>query len=173
MTKHEFLEELRTVLTGELPSAEVENNIKFYEEYIRTKSVDMGEKYVLEQLGDSRLIAKTIIETYQISHGPMYHSSKGGTYQDNSSNEKSYYDDDTRNQNYGDDNTSNPGRNYGFQIHTSLTWYQKIFLILIAVFVLTLIVLIGGILVQLFFSIGFPLLIIYLGYRLIKNSTRR
>jgi uncharacterized membrane protein len=174
MTKNEFLEGLQDVLAGELPSAEVENNIKFYKDYINTKSVDLDEEYVLEQLGDPRLIAKTIIETYQISHGPMYNSNKGsGGYQDDYSAEKNYYDDNTRNQNYGDPSNSKYSRNHGFQIHSTLTWYQKLFLIIISVVVIVLIVLIGGIIIQLFFSIGFPLLIIYIGYRLIRNSTRR
>jgi uncharacterized membrane protein len=173
MTKYEFLEGLRSVLTGELPPAEVENNIKFYEDYINTKSLDMDDRYVLEQLGDPRLIAKTIIETYQISHGPMFNSNKSsGAYQDDYSSEQSNYDN-TRNQNYGDDSNSKYGRNHGFQIHSFLNWYQKLFLIIIAVVVIAFIVLIGGILVQLFLTIGFPLLIIYIGYRLIRNSTRR
>ena len=68
MTKNEFLELLRTALLGEIPDTEIESNMKYYEEYIRSEGYKTSEEEVINQLGDPRLIAKTIVDTYQISH---------------------------------------------------------------------------------------------------------
>lgn len=166
MTKTEFIDGLRTALTGELPDAEVENNIKFYDDYIRIKSVDNNEEDVVEQIGDPRLIAKTIIDTYQITHGPLYNGSKHErAYQDAHTTDGNSDEDDRSNNNESNDY----GRGFKFEIHSSLTWYQKLLIVIIAIILITIFLILGGFLLQLFFTIGIPLLVIYLGYRLIMK----
>lgn len=66
MDRYEFVSTLKAVLTGEVPGAIVEDNVRYYEGYI-SQEVASGksEREVLESLGDPRLIAKTIIDTYQ------------------------------------------------------------------------------------------------------------
>lgn len=169
MTKREFLEGLRGALMGEIPDAEVINNIRFYEEYINSKA--SNENDAIEELGDPRLIAKTIIETYQMSHGPLYN---------NKSHEQSYHDAHTSDGNtykeshtYHEEDTNNYGKNASFQVHSSLTWYEKLIIILITLVIIVIIVFIGGILLQLFFIIGLPLLIVYFIYNIIKNNSGR
>jgi uncharacterized membrane protein len=68
MNKEEFLEKLRLSLLGEVNSATINENLKYYEEYIMSE-IRKGktEEDVLTMLGDPRLIAKTIIETNQNS----------------------------------------------------------------------------------------------------------
>ena len=64
MTKREFLESLRLALGGRVTSAQLTENLEYYEDYINTetrKGRDEGE--VLSELGDPRLIARTIVET--------------------------------------------------------------------------------------------------------------
>ena len=63
MNKSEFIEKLQRVLAGGLDSAQVAENVRYYQEYIDSE-VRRGrsEREVLDQLGDPRLLAKSIIE---------------------------------------------------------------------------------------------------------------
>lgn len=69
MDKKEFFAVLRESLEGYIPKEEVEKNIQFYEDYFRES--DLSEKELLEELGDPRLIARTVIDAYKASKGPM------------------------------------------------------------------------------------------------------
>lgn len=64
MTKREFLEKLRQALNGRMSSGTVADNLQYYEDYINTE-IRKGrtEEEVLFELGDPRLIARTIVET--------------------------------------------------------------------------------------------------------------
>lgn len=64
MTKHQFLDTLRTSLNGKVAQEFLAENMGYYEEYINTE-IRMGksEEEVLNALGDPRLIARTIVET--------------------------------------------------------------------------------------------------------------
>lgn len=63
MTKQEFLDSLRAALSGRVSTRAVAENISFYEDYINTQ-VRMGksEAQVIEELGDPRLLARSIAE---------------------------------------------------------------------------------------------------------------
>lgn len=63
MAKQEFLDSLRAALSGRVSTRAVAENISFYEDYINTQ-VRMGksEAQVIEELGDPRLLARSIIE---------------------------------------------------------------------------------------------------------------
>ena len=64
MTKFEFSEKLRKALSGRVSHVVVNENVAYYERYIDTEiKKGRSEKEVLEELGDPRLIAKTIIDT--------------------------------------------------------------------------------------------------------------
>jgi uncharacterized membrane protein len=64
--KQEFLDKLRTALSGEVSSKLVTDNVRYYDDYIVTQ-IRMGksEEEVLGELGDPRLIAHTIIDMNQ------------------------------------------------------------------------------------------------------------
>lgn len=63
MTKQEFLDSLRAALSGRVGARAVTENISYYEDYINTQ-VRMGksEAQVIEELGDPRLLARSIAE---------------------------------------------------------------------------------------------------------------
>ena len=63
MTKQEFLESLRTALTGRVSPSAVEENIRYYADYINTQ-IRMGksEEQVISELGDPRLLARSIAD---------------------------------------------------------------------------------------------------------------
>lgn len=64
MTKDEFLRELEDALRGSISPSAVNENIRYYDEYIDTEvRKGRSENEVMEELGDPRLIAKTIIDT--------------------------------------------------------------------------------------------------------------
>lgn len=69
MDRVEFLAILRESLEGYIPNADVEENITFYRNYFQ--EAGMPEREVIEELGDPRLIARTIIQAYKASKGPM------------------------------------------------------------------------------------------------------
>lgn len=66
MTKNEFLDTLARVLNRELSESEVRSNIRYYEGYIDQQTAGgRSEAEVLRELGDPRLIARTILQVDQ------------------------------------------------------------------------------------------------------------
>lgn len=64
MNKTEFLEQLREALTTDLSSRAVEENIRYYSQYISDEErKGRTEQEILNELGDPWLIAKTLIDT--------------------------------------------------------------------------------------------------------------
>ena len=65
MNKQEFLDKLRLALNGRVSVGIVTDNIRYYEDYINTEiRKGRSEEEVLSQLGDPRLIARTIVQTH-------------------------------------------------------------------------------------------------------------
>ncbi len=63
MTKDEFMNDLRRALAVDLSSAEIEVHVKYYMDYIAMEqSKGKTENEILENLGNPRLIAKSILE---------------------------------------------------------------------------------------------------------------
>ena len=94
MTRYEFTERLRTALQGEIPASVVEENIRFYDRYISDEIAEgKSEEEVLSELGDARLIAKTILETWQSDDTDLggdhttrvYEGSREETYEEDGS----------------------------------------------------------------------------------------
>lgn len=62
MSKQDFIDRLRAALNGKVSPGQVIENVNYYEEYINTQ-IRMGrtDEEVLADLGDPRLIAKSIV----------------------------------------------------------------------------------------------------------------
>lgn len=185
MTVTEFIEILRNSLVGEIPDYEIEDNLRFYENYIRNESINKKEEDVLEQLGNPRLIAKTIIDTYQISHGPIYDKMRNNrAYQDNDTfNDGSYAKEkDTYYENVDDDknkyneNYDNSKKHYDKGdsriYNVTLNWIQKLVFIIILTLVIILFFFIGAIVIRLLFSLIIPIFIIYLAIKIFRNVNK-
>ena len=89
MTKQVFIHILQENLEGQIPENEVSANLRFYQNYIETPNESRTEEELLGDLGDPRLIAKTIVETYHINHKSagnsndnsyMYKQTRGSEY---------------------------------------------------------------------------------------------
>ena len=64
MSKNEFLTILRGQLTGKIPTSEVESQVGYYEAYINGQiGLGKSEESAVEELGDPRLIAKTVVDS--------------------------------------------------------------------------------------------------------------
>lgn len=61
MTKREFLDNLRMALSGRVSASSAEEHIRYYEDYINTQvRMGRGEQDVIAELGDPRLLARSI-----------------------------------------------------------------------------------------------------------------
>lgn len=77
MNRQEFLETLGRALKRDLSDAEVMDNIQYYDNYIEEEiKCGKSEAQVLEQLGDPRLIAKTILQVEEQKEEPVYDSTE-------------------------------------------------------------------------------------------------
>lgn len=125
MNKKEFLAVLQECLEGELPSEEIKSNIAYYKDYI--ESNEESEKTVLEQLGDPRLIARTIINSYQANKGPM-----AGYYKEQARNE---YSQTKRREEH-----SQGEEQFSFMFNgRNLKWYEKLAAVFMVIVVLAVI----------------------------------
>lgn len=62
MDKREFIDRLRSSLAGNLSANLVEENVKYYEDYINSQiRLGFAEPDVIETLGEPRFLAKSII----------------------------------------------------------------------------------------------------------------
>lgn len=68
VNRAEFLSILRESLEGNMPKEDVEANLRYYREYFAQS--ECSDKEVCEELGDPRLIAKSLIDAYMASKGP-------------------------------------------------------------------------------------------------------
>lgn len=79
MNKYEFTENLRKTLTGKIDGMELEDNIRYYEDYIDGE-IKKGkpEEQVLQELGDPRLIAKNIASVKGNGSAGSYYEEETG-----------------------------------------------------------------------------------------------
>lgn len=80
MNKQEFLHELEKSLRGKVDEDELKRQTEYYSSYIKSET-DSGktEEEVLIKLGDPRLIARTIVQTYNMKEDPIRNSYKGSS----------------------------------------------------------------------------------------------
>ena len=64
MNRTEFLDTLRSQLSGQMHEGKVAAHVRYYEDYIQSQvRGGRSEEEVLAELGDPRLIAKTLLDT--------------------------------------------------------------------------------------------------------------
>lgn len=162
MSKEDFLKQLREALQGEIPDYEVEKHIAYYRGYLSDISDGKSEKEKLDELGDPRLIARTLIDTESENF-------KDRAYDrtvDINTDGYSQYEESQR--------TKRDFFSHSFSDNTyTFKWYQKLLLAVIGI--LAVIVIIGLIIVgvNIFISIIVPVLIVVFIVRLIINAIYR
>lgn len=125
MKRQEFLQELQRALQGEVGQAAINEHIKYYENYIIEESrKGKSEEEVIQQLGNPRLIAKTLIDT---------------TEQFGNASGEAYYSEYSSRMNMGDrkgfhaDYEEGKGWDIRFGKFKLNSWYGKLLMILIAI----------------------------------------
>ena len=158
MNKTEFLEELRASLEGDVPGAVIAENIGYYDNYISGEIASgRNPEEIFEELGDPRLIARTIIASNEAAEGDG--PREGATYTGG----------------YGPEGRENPGKdnvedsNPNFHYVDLNKWYWKAVFIGAGLLVLyLLLMLVGGIFVLLF-RFGGPILLALLLWTFIRR----
>ncbi len=80
MTKKQFLLELRDFLNGRVEEREITRQVHYYEDYINSQVAGgKEESLVIEELGDPRLLAKTIIASSPVTNESRRDNSYGNT----------------------------------------------------------------------------------------------
>ncbi len=157
MEKQEFLMVLRECLSGEVPEQEVNNSIRYYEEYLSNGSGKSLEEK-LEELGEPRLIAKTIIDTYMLSHEDEAYKGYSHSYEER----------------YTEQEYSERTRDAGVRYYSwsTMAWYQKLLVLVIGCVVLSVLVSMIVLGVNIFFKLALPVLMILFAIRMIKQIFR-
>jgi hypothetical protein len=157
MRKNEFLDILRQSLSGEISPDAIDSNKRYYDQYIGTGSKEEEEK-LIDELGDPRLIARTIIEADKIAK-------EKGKYTGNRNYQYEYYNGQ-ENENQDDQRKSGFGRGFLFN---KIKWYHKLALILICILFLVVILIVGQILIRFLFVFGLPILLILLVVAMLRR----
>lgn len=156
MNKREFLDILRQALDGEVSPDIIEQNIKYYDNYISTNSIK-DEEAVLNELGHPRLIAKTIIESEKIAREKG--KSTGYKGYNEEYNERRY----TREEEHEEQEDK---RNFGTRrrsiFFTGVRWYHKVMLWVILIFFLLLLLFIGRVIIRLLYVFIVPIILVVL-----------
>lgn len=82
MEREEFLRGLTEALSGEVPAQVIQDNLRYYRDYIDSEvGKGRSESQVMEELGSPRLIARTIIDaTPGSGEGAFEEYKPGGTW---------------------------------------------------------------------------------------------
>ena len=156
MNKREFLEVLRQALDGEVSPDIIEQNIRYYDDYISSNS-NKDEETVLKELGHPRLIAKTIIETERIAREKGKSTSYRG-YTDYSEGYHGRKEEQSqkqeRYQKYGSRRRS--------IFTTGFHWYHKVMLWAILIILLLFLFFIGRVMLRLLYVFAVPIILVFL-----------
>lgn len=154
MRKSEFLQELKEALQGEVSGRVLQENLRYYDNYISQEMAGgRGEEDVTEEIGSPRLIARTIIDSSgaagDIPEQGGYYENQGGGYGQQENRKGS-----------------------GFRYFNLNKWYWKLLLlVVVGLFMFTVITVIGGIFALLMRFAG-PIILIWLIYIFIRSLRR-
>ena len=138
MSKKEFLDILYNQLSGQIPEGSVAAHVQYYRNYIEDEQQKgRTETDILNDLGDPRLIARTLLDTEVGAGNPQNGSTYSATYNEADSDYNKYDSSDS---------ARGHVKKHSFKLDLS-TWYGKGAVILIAAVVLLLLVTILGILI--------------------------
>ena len=161
MDRNEFVSTLRGVLSGEVPAAVVEDNVRYYDNYISQEIAGgKSEREVLDALGDPRLIAKTIIDTQGSQEG--YSDYYGSAYDS--------ADEAEREKGFHAEMNDQGGVDIKYKSFNFNTWYGKLLIIVVAILVLALIFTIVGGILSWILPVLLPVLVILLVLRILFGN---
>ena len=146
MKKAEFLSLLQESLEGNITRADMEENIKYYSRYFDESR--KSEEEVCEELGDPRLIARTVIDACIASKGPMAEHYRSQVRSEIQGMQRGY-----------------SGSGYGDSMeeeYVQMTMKDKLLRILIVLAIIVCLIIIAKAAIAVFFKIVLPLIIIFM-----------
>ena len=158
MTKETFLSQLGSALSGNMDSGKVNENLRYYSEYI-SGEVQGGktEEEVLQMLGDPWILARTLIDADNGTDRETVYEA-GGTYENQSAG---------RNRN-GDAG----GTSYGGKERESGKWWKKLLLVLFVIMIVLLVFAIISGVIRIFAPFVLPILLVIIVIRILKGKRR-
>ena len=145
MSKTEFLDILYNQLSGQMPEGSVAAHVQYYRNYIKDEQQKgRTETDILNDLGDPRLIARTLLDTEVGAGNPQNGSTYSAIYNEADSDYNEYDSSDS---------ARGHVKKHSFKLDLS-TWYGKVAVILIAAVVLLLLVTILGVLIPVMIVAG-------------------
>ena len=156
MNKEEFLRTLGAALSGEVPQHIIQENIRYYDNYISGElAKGRSEDEVMDELGGPRLIARTIIDAAEAGGEAIGDEDVSG---ENSGFNQTYGS-------FGQDE-DNMGQGGSFHMYNLNTWYWKLAgVVLLALVMFLVITVIGGIASLLLSPVGLILIIFLILWR--------
>lgn len=156
MNRYEFIDILRKTLEVELPADKVTEHIKYYDEYISSMGDSQKQEEEIKRIGDPRLIAKTIIDSFQDSSEYRYTGQAHNNYYGNESS-------NDWNCNYNQD------YNEQMEEREEKSIWSKVKGIAIFTLVIFIIIMLLRFAFSLFIRIGIPVLVCYFIYKFVKE----
>ena len=147
---------LRIALSGEVSPAVIRDNLNYYEGYI-SGEIQKGrsEEDVMGELGDPRLIARTIIDT----------SGGGQSSYQQAGRQSGYYEEESAEFN---------GNGFNMRYDKpKRPWFEKALIAVVIILAVFLVISMITGLISFLFPILVPLLIIYIIYRIIRGRGGR
>ena len=161
MSKNEFIQGLEAALSGNVPPETVRENLIYYRDYIRTE-LEKGrtEQDIMDELGDPRLIARTILDTTPgAAEGEYEEYHPFGSFAGNSG--RTSQQEEPQQAQYG-----NYGGTGNIHYYNLNKWYWKLLAVVVVILFFTLMLtIIGGILtlvIPLLPVIGIVILVMWL-----------
>ena len=157
MNREEFLHRLRQALEGNVSSTVIRENIRYYDNYI-SEEIKKGasEEDVIAEIGDPRLIAKTIEDTSEDAVDP-----RRGAYEEADTRSGSSYEPEP----FGGRST--------VHYYDLNKWYWKLLFGLAVVLILFLVIAVITGIFSLIVPLIFPVLFVCCIIYFIKSITRR
>ena len=161
MNREEFLRGLENALSGNVPPSVVRDNLRYYDDYIRSeRQKGRSESDIMEELGDPRLIARTILDTTPgAAEGEYEEYHPFGSFAGSSG--RTSQQEEPQQAQYG-----NYGGTGNIHYYNLNKWYWKLLAVVIVILFFTLVLtIIGGILtlmIPLLPVIGIVILVMWL-----------
>lgn len=160
MKKKEFLEILMRTLKHEVSDETIEQHIRYYDQYIGSQSSSLEEE-IIKELGDPRLIAKTIIEAEKAAKNNHRYSNTEYREERNSSSWE-------RGRGASAGTTGQGGsNNFSF---THLKWYHKLIFWCVMILIILLLVFVFKFLIGILVAFGVPIFLVILLYYIVKKN---
>ena len=165
MDKQEFITVLSDALKGEVPADVIWENLEYYKRYLREEEAKgRGEQAILAELGDPRLIAKTIIDACpQSAQNQGFESYEG--YEERGYSEPRTEDGYTGKGSYEERSK--------FRYIDLSKWYWRLAGILLLVVVMWVVFTVVGGIFSLILRFAWPLILLWIVYIFIRNSRQR